>query len=66
VQRSTCLLDGVWECIESYENSQSIIPTHEYAIRDRTFGKNSEHIIKIQLEIISKNSYSFFLMVYLY
>jgi hypothetical protein len=62
-QRSACCFDGVWQCTESFENSQNIIPTFDYPIRDRTFGDNSEHIIKIPLERISTNS--FFWMVYL-
>jgi hypothetical protein len=58
-QRSACLLDGVWKCTESYENSQNIIPSFDYPIRDRTFGDNSEHIIKIAVKRISANSFFF-------
>jgi hypothetical protein len=58
-ERSTCILDGVWKCTESYENSQDIIPKYEYPIKDRTFGDNSEHKIKISLERVSANSFFF-------
>jgi hypothetical protein len=58
-QRSACCLDGVLQCTESFENSQNIIPMFDYPIRDRTFGDNSEHIIKMPLERISTNSFFF-------
>jgi hypothetical protein len=58
-QRSACILDGVWECTESFENSQTVIPTYEFPIRDRIFGDNTEHIIKTPLERVNANSFFF-------
>jgi hypothetical protein len=59
LQRDAVLLGGIFVCSESFENSQNIIPTVKYPIRDRTFGDNSEFIAILPLKRLRSNCFFF-------